>query len=66
MILKQAARTGRALRDLDVRQFGCSVIAINRGGSFVTSLGAETRIEPGDELFLCGSADSAKAAAAAC
>lgn len=66
LILKQPARTGRALRDLDVRQFGCSIIAIHRGGSFVTSLGAETRIEPGDELFLCGSADSARAAAAAC
>jgi len=66
VIVKQPARTGRALRDLDVRQFGCSIIAINRGGTFATSLGAETRIEPGDELFLCGSADSARAAAAAC
>src|SRR5437764_13458521 len=35
VIVKQAARTGRALRDLDVRQFGCSIIAINRGGRFM-------------------------------
>lgn len=66
VIVRVPARTARALRDLDVRQFGCSVIAINRGGRFNDSLRAETRIEPGDELFLCGSADAAKAASAAC
>jgi Trk K+ transport system NAD-binding subunit len=67
-ILRTPARasSGRALRDLDVRQFGCSVIAIRRGGAFVASLGADSWIEEGDELFLCGSADAAKAAAAAC
>jgi Trk K+ transport system NAD-binding subunit len=68
VISKVPARAcaGRTLRDADVRQYGCSAIALKRGTAVVTRLGAETRIEPGDELFLCGSADAAKAAAAAC
>jgi len=65
-IVRVPARSGRALRELDIRQFGCSILAINRGGRLDTALDAETRIEPGDELILCGSADAAKAAAAAC
>jgi Trk K+ transport system NAD-binding subunit len=66
VILRTAAREDHALRELDLRQFGCSVIAIKRGDAFLTSIGAETWVEAGDELYLCGSADAAKAASAAC
>jgi len=65
-IARVPARAARALGDLAVREFGCSVIAIRRGGAFLTRLGAATPIAPGDELVLCGSADAVKAAAAAC
>ena len=65
-IVRATARHERALRDLAVREYGCSVIAIKRGGCFVTKLSGDAKIEPGDELVLCGSADVAKAAAAAC
>ena len=65
-IVRAHARAAHALGELDLRHFGCSLIAIRRGGAFTTRVDARTRIEPGDELFLCGSADAAKAAAAAC
>jgi Trk K+ transport system NAD-binding subunit len=67
-VLHTPARTcaGKTLGDAGVRHYGCSVIAIRRAGSFITRLSAQTPIEPDDELFLCGSAEAIKAAAAAC
>lgn len=65
-IVRAAARVAHPLRDLAVREFGCSVIAVRRGASTLTRLGAGTKIELGDELVLCGSSDAVKAAAAAC
>jgi len=66
VIVRAPARAARTLGALDLRHYGCSAIAIKRGARFVTPLGAETPVEPGDELFLCGSADAARAATAAC
>ncbi|HEV2720415.1 MAG TPA: NAD-binding protein, partial [Thermoanaerobaculia bacterium] len=65
-IVRAQVHKARTLRELDLRHYGCSAIAIRRRGCFVDALGAETAVEAGDELFLCGSAESARAAAAAC
>jgi Trk K+ transport system NAD-binding subunit len=65
-ISRVTATAARAAGELAVREFGCSIIAIKRAGAFAIRLSAATRIEPGDELFLCGNADAVKAAAAAC
>jgi Trk K+ transport system NAD-binding subunit len=65
-IVRVQARAARALRDLAVREFGCSILAVERSGAMLARLGADTRVEPGDELVLCGAADAVKSAAAAC
>ncbi len=65
-IVRAPARAARTLRELDLRHYGCSAIALRRGDAVLTPLGGETKVEPGDELILCGSADAARAAAAAC
>ena len=48
---------GRALRDLSLRQHGCSALAIERGGMFL-AVTAETRVETGDQLYVSGSVDT--------
>lgn len=54
-----AARTaGAAVRELPVRQFGCSVLAIGRGGRFLTRITPDLRIESADELYICGEQDA--------
>lgn len=51
---------GRTLAELPIRKQGCSVVAIARDGTFVTHLNAQTRIEPGDVLYVCGNAEALK------
>ena len=51
---------GQTLSELPFRKHGCSVVAIARGGAFVTRLRSETRIEPGDLLYVCGNAEALK------
>ena len=52
-------RTSRALRDLCVRQHGCSVLAIERDGAFLPAT-ADTILESGDQLYVCGAADAVR------
>ena len=53
------ARSTRALRDLGLRQQGCSLLAIERNGAFVPAT-ADAIIEPGDQLYVCGAADAVR------
>ena len=54
---------GKSLTELPIRERGCSVIAIRRKGSFVTRMDRATRIEPGDEVFICGNDEALRAIA---
>ena len=51
---------GRMMSELPFRKNGCSVVAIARGGAFVTRINAQTRIEQGDVLYVCGNAEALK------
>jgi Trk K+ transport system NAD-binding subunit len=53
------------VRDSGGRAHGCSLIAIDRGGEFV-EVTADTALAAGDQAYLCGNAESLKAAAAGC
>ncbi|MFD1515442.1 potassium channel family protein [Halomarina rubra] len=49
---------GRTLRDADVRaRTGCTIVAVERGGTLVSDLGPEFRLETGDELVVAGTDD---------
>ena len=61
-VIRVATRTARALRDLPLRQHGCSLLAIERSGAFLPAT-AETIVQPGDELYVCGGAEAVKAVA---
>ena len=51
---------GRTVAELPVRKHGCSVVAISRNGSFITHINGQTRLERGDELYVCGNAEALK------
>ena len=51
---------GRTIAELPIRKHGCSVVAIARNGAFITRLSAQTKIELGDELYVCGNAEALK------
>src|SRR4051812_2589134 len=53
------APSTRALRDVPLRQHGCSLLAIERNGAFVR-VTADTVIERGDQLYVCGAADAVR------
>ena len=53
------ARSPRPLRDLGLRQQGCSLLAIERDGAFVPAT-ADAVIQPGDQLYVCGAADAVR------
>jgi Trk K+ transport system NAD-binding subunit len=53
---------GRTLGGMSTRNQGVSVLAIERAGSFLTAT-AETGIESGDLVYLCGSAEMVRDAA---
>ena len=54
------AMAGRTVSELPVRKHGCSIVAIARSGAVVTRINAQTRIEPGDVLYVCGSSEALK------
>jgi Trk K+ transport system NAD-binding subunit len=58
-VVKMTARTASALRDLPLRQHGCSLLAIERTGDFLP-VTAETFVQPGDDLYVCGGAEAVK------
>ncbi len=59
------AAAGRTVRDLGLRAQGCSLIGLERGGSYV-EVTANTALAAGDQAYLCGNAETLKTAAAAC
>ena len=63
-VLRVAVRdgAGRDLRELSLRQHGCSVLAIQRNGVFLAAT-AETRVETGDQVYVSGSVESVNAVA---
>jgi len=63
-VMRVAAPTSRPLRDLPLRQNGCSLLAIEREGAFLP-VNAETVVEDGDQLYICGADDAVRATAAA-
>jgi len=63
--LPAAPVAGRTLGDLDLREStGCSAVALERGDELIVGLGEETRFEPADRLYVCGSAESIRRASA--
>ncbi len=58
-VVRVTARSGRMLRGLPLRQHGCSLLAIKRGGTFLP-VTAETLVQPADELYICGGAEAVK------
>jgi Trk K+ transport system NAD-binding subunit len=56
-VVRIIARAASNVRDLPLRQHGCSLLAIERDGSF---LGAGTPIQAGDHLHVCGGAEAVK------
>ncbi|MEA2336237.1 MAG: hypothetical protein QOE82_244 [Thermoanaerobaculia bacterium] len=58
-VMRMTARSSQPLRDLPLRQNGCSLLAIERDG-VVTPATAETVVQPGDQLYVCGAADAVK------
>ena len=63
-VARVAIRSGsaRTLREIAPRKHGVSVLAIERGGLFVAA-SADTVVETGDQLYVCGSEDAVKGAA---
>jgi Trk K+ transport system NAD-binding subunit len=53
------ARSNRPLRDIPLRQQGCSLLAIVRDGTFVP-VTADSIIQTGDQLYICGAADAVR------
>jgi Trk K+ transport system NAD-binding subunit len=58
------AAAGQRVGELGIRAHGCSLIGLERGGAFV-DVTAGTALAAGDQGYLCGNAESLKAAAAA-
>ena len=58
-VARITTRATRPLRDLPLRQNGCSLLAIERNGAFLP-VNVGTIIEDGDQLYICGAADAVK------
>ena len=52
--------SGKTLRDLSIRRDGCSVLAIRRGNQVITRLSADTALQEGDAVYVCGVADTVR------
>jgi Trk K+ transport system NAD-binding subunit len=61
-VMRVAAVAARAVRDLPLRQHGCSLVAIGRAGSFLP-ITAKTAVQPGDDLYLAGGAEAVRTVA---
>lgn len=58
-VVRVTARTGRPVRDMPLRQHGCSLLAIKRADAFL-AVTAETTVKSGDELYICGGTEAVK------
>src|SRR5216684_2101703 len=61
-VVRVTASARHPLRDLPLRQHGCSLLALKRAGVFLP-ITAEMFVESGDELYVCGSAEAVNAVA---
>jgi len=61
-VMRITAGFERALRELPLRQHGCSLLAIERDGAFLP-VAAASRIQSGDGLFICGGVEAVKTVA---
>ena len=52
------AAGGRTLRDSGIREHGCSAVALRRNGTLSTSLTAETVLQAGDQVYICGTIEA--------
>jgi Trk K+ transport system NAD-binding subunit len=52
--------SGKTLRELAIRRDGCSALAIRRGNQLITRLAADTVLQQGDSLYVCGVADTVR------
>jgi Trk K+ transport system NAD-binding subunit len=58
-VVRVAAGRAGALRDLELRQHGCSLLAIERAGTFLPVV-ADSTVQAGDQLYVCGGAEAVK------
>jgi Trk K+ transport system NAD-binding subunit len=58
-VVRVVARSPQSLRDLPLRTNGCSLLAIKRSHTYLP-ITAETSLKPGDELYICGTAEAVK------
>jgi Trk K+ transport system NAD-binding subunit len=49
---------GRTLRESGIREHGCSAVAVRRNDTFITDLNAETVLNTGDEVYICGTIEA--------
>jgi Trk K+ transport system NAD-binding subunit len=61
-VVRVIARSPQSLRDLPLRTNGCSLLAIKRSHTYLP-ITAETSLKPGDELYICGTAEAVKVVA---
>lgn len=52
------AAAGRTLRQSGIRDLGCSAVALRRNGSLLTAMTAETVLQEGDDLYVCGTIEA--------
>jgi Trk K+ transport system NAD-binding subunit len=62
-VMRMRSSIARPLRELSIRKYGCSVIALSRNGTFVTQLNGQTEINAGDELYICGNDEALRSIA---
>jgi K+/H+ antiporter YhaU regulatory subunit KhtT len=46
------------LRESGIRDRGCSAVALRRDGRFMTDMTADTVLQAGDELYICGTIEA--------
>jgi Trk K+ transport system NAD-binding subunit len=49
---------GKTVRELPLRENGCSAVAVERAGSTITRITSDTTIEAKDVLWVCGTTDA--------
>lgn len=52
------AAAGRTLSASGIRDLGCSAVALRRNGALLTEMTAETVLEAGDDLYICGTIEA--------
>jgi Trk K+ transport system NAD-binding subunit len=61
-VVRVIAKAGSPLRNLPLRQHGCSLLAVKRAGIFAP-VASEMAVQSGDELYICGAAEEVRTVA---